>query len=442
MTGATYVEPERTLPVVDDCDVLVVGGGSAGIAAAVAAAREGADTVLVERYGSLGGMATGGLVILLLTLDDGRGTTVVRGICEEVVRRLDAAGMAVHALRAGDRLRRRRARGHYRRWGLVWGRDPHRVRNSVAYCPEAFRQIANDLLGEAGARLRLHSLVAAPIVEDGRVAGVVTESKSGRRAHRAAVVVDASGDGDVYAGAGAPFDLEAVHPWLWFRMGNVETPDDAMEARPGASSRPSAAASSAPRRGPDADAVGIADGVDRKIDPTAPDDLTFAEVECRRRVMEVVERLRAEEPALRGRLPHGRRLAARHHESRRLHGRYVMSRDDAAVLRRRHRGHRRLGALRADATRSRTAACCRQHARPARGRALHLRRPPRPPGDEGDPAVLRHRRGRRRRRRDRCDRGIAPHELTRPRSRRASSGAGDRAPPGACAVHPESEGAR
>ena len=332
MTGATYVEPERTLPVVDDCDVLVVGGGAAGIAAAVAAARDGADTVLVERYGSLGGMATGGLIILLLTLDDGRGTTVVRGICEEVVRRLDAADMAVHP--SGEEIGSDDAAlvGHYRRWGLVWGRDPHRVRNSVAYCPEAFRQIANDLLGEAGVRLRLHSLVAAPIVEDGRVAGVVTESKSGRRAHRAAVVVDASGDGDVYAGAGAPFDLEAVHPWLWFRMGNVETPDDAMEAMTGRFFQTLGGRFFRTiGEGRTLMPWGIADVVDRKIDPTDEEALTFAEVECRRRVMDVVARLRAEEPAFARAYLADIAWQLGIYESRRLRGRYVMSRDDATT---------------------------------------------------------------------------------------------------------------
>ena len=202
MTGATYVEPARTLPVVDDCDVLVVGGGSAGIAAAVAAAREGADTVLVERYGSLGGMATGGLVILLLTLDDGRGTTVVRGICEEVVRRLDAAGRRCMPSEQEIGSDDAALVGHYRRWGLVWGRDPHRVRNSVAYCPEALPADRERPARRGG---RPPPLPLAVRRADRR--GWSRRGRRDREQVRAAartvlrVVVDASGDGDVFAGA-------------------------------------------------------------------------------------------------------------------------------------------------------------------------------------------------------------------------------------------------
>src|SRR3954449_12878005 len=90
----TWREPERDLPVVGRPDVLVVGAGSAGIAAAVAAARRGADVLLVERYGFVGGLATFGLINLLLTLDDGCGNQVVAGLCQEVVARLKQRGDA------------------------------------------------------------------------------------------------------------------------------------------------------------------------------------------------------------------------------------------------------------------------------------------------------------------------------------------------------------
>jgi NADPH-dependent 2,4-dienoyl-CoA reductase/sulfur reductase-like enzyme len=83
---------ERSVPVSGRADVIVVGGGAAGIAAAAAAARLGANTLLIERYGSLGGMATGGLIALLLTLDDGRGRQVIAGICQEMVDRMQARG--------------------------------------------------------------------------------------------------------------------------------------------------------------------------------------------------------------------------------------------------------------------------------------------------------------------------------------------------------------
>src|SRR6476661_5376696 len=90
----TWHEPERDLPVVGRPDVLVVGAGSAGIAAAVSAARRGADVLLVERYGFVGGLATFGLINLLLTLDDGCGNQVIAGLCQEVVDRLDVGGDA------------------------------------------------------------------------------------------------------------------------------------------------------------------------------------------------------------------------------------------------------------------------------------------------------------------------------------------------------------
>ena len=95
MTASDFVaEPARRTRVSHEADVLVVGGGSAGVAAAVAAARDGADVLLVERYGSLGGLATGGLIVLLLTLDDGRGRQTIAGLCQELTERMARRGGA------------------------------------------------------------------------------------------------------------------------------------------------------------------------------------------------------------------------------------------------------------------------------------------------------------------------------------------------------------
>src|SRR5919202_6816521 len=85
--GATIEEPARHLPVYGTCDVLVVGGGPAGFAAAVAAAREGADVVLAERYGHLGGLATGGLVFWIDRMTDWEGNLVVAGVGQELLAR-------------------------------------------------------------------------------------------------------------------------------------------------------------------------------------------------------------------------------------------------------------------------------------------------------------------------------------------------------------------
>src|SRR3954451_11129803 len=93
-------EAAREVPVIGRPDVLVVGGGSAGVSAAIAGARRGASTWLVEQSSALGRMATGGVITLLLTLDDGAGTQVVAGLCQEFVDRLDARGEALYPSRA------------------------------------------------------------------------------------------------------------------------------------------------------------------------------------------------------------------------------------------------------------------------------------------------------------------------------------------------------
>ncbi|HEY3278268.1 MAG TPA: FAD-dependent oxidoreductase, partial [Syntrophorhabdaceae bacterium] len=94
--GKKIMEPAREIRVCREADVVVVGGGPAGVAAALAAARNGAKTILVERYGHLGGMATGGLVILIPHMSDGTNKQQVTGICQEIIGRLDIAGGAIH----------------------------------------------------------------------------------------------------------------------------------------------------------------------------------------------------------------------------------------------------------------------------------------------------------------------------------------------------------
>ena len=313
-------EPARRTPVLARTQVLVVGGGSAGTAAAVAAARQGVQTMLVERSGSLGGLATGGLIILLLTLDDGNGTQVVGGLCQEVVDRIARRGGAYHPPPAEWGASDAALVERDRAWGLVWGSGPHRVRYSVAYDPEEFRFALNEMVESSGVRLLLHVWACEPLLEGRRVIGVALQGKSGRVAILADAVIDASGDGDLFAAAGAQYESEKVLPWLWFRMGGIEEPQRALAAGiagfhtvgPGQMLFP----------------WGATERIVRKIDATDPVDLTLAELECRKMVMREIDRLRTEVPQFRR--AHVCDIATQLGitESRRLIGEYVLRRED------------------------------------------------------------------------------------------------------------------
>jgi FAD dependent oxidoreductase len=160
---------QQTIPVAANVDVLVCGGGVAGIAAAVAAARNGARTLLIERAGFLGGTATGSAMGLIVIPAD-----ELVGFPREFFARLaqeQGAGL-------GDVIP----------WDI-----------------EAYKLAAMDMLVEAGAELLLYTWISEPLVRDGKIEGVIIDSKSGRQAVLAKVVIDATGDGDVAARAGVPF---------------------------------------------------------------------------------------------------------------------------------------------------------------------------------------------------------------------------------------------
>lgn len=274
----TWTEPARPLPVIGRPDVLVVGAGCAGMAAAIAAGRSGAETWLLEASGRLGGLATVGLINLLLTMDDGAGTQVVGGLCQGFVDDLIGVGRAVHPP-AGEWSSEDPERvNHWRRWGLVWG-APESVRYSVAFDPEAFIDVAVARLTAAGVRLRLGSLVAGVHMEGARIGAVIVESKRGREVLVPSAVVDATGDADVAVAAGAPHESVTIAPHLWFRVAGV--------AGPGTG--PVAFRTMDPGRllvpwGP----------LGRRVDPLDPDDVTAALLECRAAAARVFDRLRTE----------------------------------------------------------------------------------------------------------------------------------------------------
>ena len=318
---AFITEPERRTPVIAETDVLVIGGGAAGIAASVAASRAGARAMLVERYGSLGGLATNGLIILLLTLDDGRGKQVIAGLCQEVVDRLAARNACIFPPADEWGSPDPALVEKYQRLGLVWGGAPHVVRYSVAYDPEEFKCEADLLVAEAGVDLRFHRWAVGVIKDGARVTHVVFESKAGREAVACNAVIDCTGDADIAVLAGEPVESETIHPWLWFRTANVD--EDAAE---GSKLRPGYYKTVWPTGY--LHPWGAAERIGREIDPTNPDDLTFAEVECRRLVRAEVDRLRGKAPGFERAYLSSFAATLGITESRRLVGRHVLTRDE------------------------------------------------------------------------------------------------------------------
>ncbi len=189
--GEKSVKYEKEI-CVKDVDVLVVGGGPAGISAAIASARNGAKTTLVERYGFLGGMATAGLIGPFMTSYSLNGETqIIRGIFDELVRKMEQKGGAINPSKV-------RAGTPYSSF-LVYGHD-----HVAPFESDVLKIVAFEMMEEAGVELMLHTYFVGSICGDNKINGAILTNKSGLQAVEAKAIVDCTGDADVASSAGVP----------------------------------------------------------------------------------------------------------------------------------------------------------------------------------------------------------------------------------------------
>jgi hypothetical protein len=207
-------EPARRVPLYGEYEVAVLGGGPSGIAAAVAAARAGRRTLLIERYGFLGGMGTAAGVTNFCGLHanvHGEMRRVVQGVASDLLARIDRLG------------------------GL---NAPHLILGKIlaqAYDTAAYKIAADDLLGSHKVDILFHALGAGVVMHDERrVSALMVETKAGRQAITADIFIDCSGDGDLAAWAGARYEVgdnqgSMLYPSMMFRLNGVD-PDKAGDA--------------------------------------------------------------------------------------------------------------------------------------------------------------------------------------------------------------------
>jgi hypothetical protein len=291
LPSKTISEPARQIPLYGEYEVAVLGGGPAGIAAAVAAARAGKRTLLIERYGFLGGMGTAAGVTNFCGLHAnvyGEMHRVVQGIASDLLGRIDRLG------------------------GL---NAPHLIFGKIlaqAYDTAAYKIAADDLLASHKVDILFHALGAGVVMQDeARINGLMVETKAGRRAVRADIFIDCSGDGDLAAWAGARFEVgdnagSMLFPSMMFRLNGID-PEKAGEAWRTIPERMAKAEASGthqfPRKGaivrPQRSQVEwrvnftqLAREDGTAINGLEPDDLTRGEIEGRRQAINAFNFLR------------------------------------------------------------------------------------------------------------------------------------------------------
>ena len=317
-------EEARDVPVAAEVDVLVAGGGPAGVSAALAAARLGARTLLLEQFNCLGGIATaGGHGHLCLFTSWGTDERIVGGIAWEVVERIVAAGFGAYA------------------------------RGNLDFEIEGMKRVLEQMAREAGVALLYYTQVAEAIVEAGRVAGAIVQNKSGRAAILARQTVDATGDADLAARAGVPFekgrpedgrmqpmtlmfqiggvDYERVRAFrggdwklrdLWIRaqaVGDMEPFQDQIMGWWWTPTRP--------------DHLGINFTHITGADATSAEDLTRATLEGRRQAFQALEVYRRYVPGMEKAYLVSTPCTVGTRESRRIVGEYRLTREDLVAER-------------------------------------------------------------------------------------------------------------
>ena len=227
----TIIEPAREIELAAETEILIIGGGPAGIAAATAAARCGARTMLLEKYGFLGGMGTAAMVTNFCGLHasiNGSVQQIVRGVADDILERLD---------------------------NLDGLREPHPVKAkggghdvaAQAYDTSAYKMATDDLLLSAGVDIRFHTFAVDVLMDGARIDAVLVETKSGRKAIKAEVFIDCSGDGDLAYWSGADCvkgddNGFMAYPTTMFRVANVDDDKVHNEGKPNLSALIEAAA--------------------------------------------------------------------------------------------------------------------------------------------------------------------------------------------------------